>query len=88
MRTRFEHISFHTKGRYILIMLFRATVVLVGLLVSPILKTPCHVHCAKITTDQKFEACRKQLRLIGLVASIDPERDVARSCKIPCARGQ
>jgi hypothetical protein len=29
---------------------------------------------AKITTDQKFEACRKQLRLIGLVASIDPER--------------
>ena len=35
----------------------------------------------KITTDQKFEACRKQLRLIGLVASIDPERDVARSCK-------
>ncbi|CAJ1449453.1 unnamed protein product [Effrenium voratum] len=28
-----------------------------------------------VTTDQKFEACRKQLRLIGLVASIDPERD-------------
>ncbi|CAE7658005.1 yloB [Symbiodinium sp. CCMP2456] len=28
-----------------------------------------------ISTDQKFEACRKQLRLIGLVASIDPERD-------------
>jgi len=28
-----------------------------------------------ITTDQKFEACRKDLRLIGLVASIDPERD-------------
>ena len=27
-----------------------------------------------ITTDQKFEACRKQLRLMGLVASIDPER--------------
>ena len=30
-------------------------------------------HWAKISTDQKFEACRKQLRLIGLVASIDPE---------------
>eukprot|EP00439_Symbiodinium_sp_Y106_P086689 s548_g35.t1 len=28
-----------------------------------------------ISTDQKFEACRKDLRLIGLVASIDPERD-------------
>ena len=34
----------------------------------------CVVASAKITTDQKFEACRKQLRLIGLVASIDPER--------------
>ena len=42
----------------------------------------------KITTDQKFEACRKELRLIGLVASIDPERDLARSCKIPFACGQ
>jgi len=28
-----------------------------------------------LTTDQKFEACRKGLRLIGLVASIDPDRD-------------
>jgi len=28
-----------------------------------------------LTTDQKFEACRKDLRLLGLVASIDPDRD-------------
>ncbi|CAK9078549.1 Calcium-transporting ATPase 1 (BACCA1) [Durusdinium trenchii] len=28
-----------------------------------------------VTTDQKFDACRQQLRLMGLVASIDPERD-------------
>mmetsp|Transcript_72591 Transcript_72591/g.210100 ORF Transcript_72591/g.210100 Transcript_72591/m.210100 type:complete len:746 (+) Transcript_72591:2-2239(+) len=28
-----------------------------------------------ITTDQKFEACRSNLRLLGLVASIDPDRD-------------
>ncbi len=36
----------------------------------------CFDSRAKITTDQKFEACRQQLRLIGLVASIDPERDL------------
>ena len=34
---------------------------------------------AEISTDQKFEACRKQLRLIGLVASIDPERALSES---------
>lgn len=28
-----------------------------------------------LSTDEKFEACRKDLRLIGLVASIDPDRD-------------
>uniref|UniRef100_A0A7S2Q8H1 P-type sodium-transporting ATPase4 n=1 Tax=Zooxanthella nutricula TaxID=1333877 RepID=A0A7S2Q8H1_9DINO len=28
-----------------------------------------------VTTDEKFQACRTGLRLIGLVASIDPERD-------------
>ena len=28
-----------------------------------------------LTTDNKFEACRKGLRLLGLVASIDPDRD-------------
>merc|ERR1711972_783513 len=28
-----------------------------------------------LTTDQKFEACRSQLTLVGLVASIDPDRD-------------
>jgi len=28
-----------------------------------------------ITTDQKFEACRSNLQLLGLVASIDPDRD-------------
>jgi len=28
-----------------------------------------------LSTDAKFEACRKNLRLVGLVASIDPDRD-------------
>jgi len=28
-----------------------------------------------LSTDQKFEACRQNLRLLGLVASIDPDRD-------------
>jgi len=28
-----------------------------------------------LTTDTKFAACRKDLRLLGLVASIDPDRD-------------
>merc|ERR1719343_1528120 len=28
-----------------------------------------------LTTDQKFEMCRSELRLVGLVASIDPDRD-------------
>merc|ERR1719215_41680 len=28
-----------------------------------------------LSTDDKFEACRKNLRLLGLVASIDPDRD-------------
>jgi len=28
-----------------------------------------------LTTDQKFEACRSNLTLMGLVASIDPDRD-------------
>ena len=28
-----------------------------------------------LSTDRKFEACRKDLRLVGLVASIDPDRD-------------
>lgn len=52
-------------------------------------KTMPQCHCthffslplwsAEISTDQKFEACRKQLRLIGLVASIDPERALSES---------
>jgi len=28
-----------------------------------------------VTTDQKFQACQSGLRLVGLVASIDPDRD-------------
>eukprot|EP00434_Breviolum_minutum_P006202 symbB.v1.2.005469.t1/scaffold260.1/size426026/20 len=41
----------------------------------PMSKLPYDENNDDITTDQKFEACRQQLRLIGLVASIDPERD-------------
>ena len=29
----------------------------------------------ELNTDQKFAACRDSLRLLGLVASIDPDRD-------------
>ncbi|CAE7436307.1 unnamed protein product, partial [Symbiodinium necroappetens] len=41
----------------------------------PMSSLPYDENNEDISTDQKFEACRKQLRLIGLVASIDPERD-------------
>merc|ERR1719502_1008638 len=36
---------------------------------------PFDLNDEEISTDQKFSACRQQLRLIGLVASIDPDRD-------------
>merc|ERR1719512_428358 len=36
---------------------------------------PFNQNDEDLTTDQKFEACRKGLRLLGLVASIDPDRD-------------
>ncbi|CAE7457493.1 unnamed protein product [Symbiodinium pilosum] len=39
----------------------------------PMSSLPYDENNEDISTDQKFEACRKQLRLIGLVASIDPE---------------
>merc|ERR1719270_2385114 len=38
-------------------------------------KMPFNPSDEDLTTDQKFEACRKDLRLLGLVASIDPDRD-------------
>merc|ERR1719270_154493 len=38
-------------------------------------KMPFDQNNEDLTTDQKFEACRKDLRLLGLVASIDPDRD-------------
>jgi len=28
-----------------------------------------------VSTDRKFQACRQNLNLVGLVASIDPDRD-------------
>jgi len=36
---------------------------------------PFNEHDEELTTDQKFSACRSQLKLLGLVASIDPDRD-------------
>merc|ERR1719512_496183 len=36
---------------------------------------PFNQNDEDLTTDQKFEACRKDLKLLGLVASIDPDRD-------------
>ncbi|CAK9049047.1 unnamed protein product [Durusdinium trenchii] len=41
----------------------------------PMSKLPYDENNEDVTTDQKFDACRQQLRLMGLVASIDPERD-------------
>eukprot|EP00913_Durusdinium_trenchii_P031355 g29360.t1 len=41
----------------------------------PMSKLPYDENNEDLSTDQKFDACRKQLRLMGLVASIDPERD-------------
>jgi len=38
-------------------------------------KLPFDENDEGLSTDQKFEACRKGLRLLGLVASIDPDRD-------------
>jgi len=38
-------------------------------------KLPFDVDDEDLTTDQKFQACRSGLRLVGLVASIDPDRD-------------
>merc|ERR1719353_2227303 len=39
-----------------------------------------------LTTDAKFEACRQDLQLVGLVASIDPERDGVQE-SVVLARG-
>merc|ERR1712241_350360 len=36
---------------------------------------PFNENDEELTTDQKFQACRTGLRLLGLVASIDPDRD-------------
>mmetsp|Transcript_44923 Transcript_44923/g.127231 ORF Transcript_44923/g.127231 Transcript_44923/m.127231 type:complete len:1107 (-) Transcript_44923:173-3493(-) len=38
-------------------------------------KMPFDMDNDDISTDQKFEACRSDLCLVGLVASIDPDRD-------------
>merc|ERR1719353_2562685 len=40
----------------------------------------------ELTTDAKFEACRQDLQLVGLVASIDPERDGVKE-SVVLARG-
>jgi len=36
---------------------------------------PFNMKNEDLSTDQKFEACRSNLKLLGLVASIDPDRD-------------
>jgi len=41
----------------------------------PMPELPYDAADEDVTTDQKFAACRQNLRLIGLVASIDPDRD-------------
>merc|ERR1719414_2421890 len=38
-------------------------------------RMPFNENDEDLTTDQKFESCRTGLRLLGLVASIDPDRD-------------
>ena len=39
-----------------------------------------------VSTDRKFQACRQNLNLVGLVASIDPDRDGVPE-SVECARG-
>merc|ERR1719506_2077758 len=52
----------------------------------PMGNLPFDANDEELTTDAKFEACRQDLQLIGLVASIDPERDGVKE-SVVLARG-
>jgi len=43
--------------------------------VNTMSEMPFDVNDEDVSTDQKFQACRQNLTLVGLVASIDPDRD-------------
>lgn len=43
--------------------------------VQPMPKMPFDTADEDVSTDKKFELCREELSLVGLVASIDPDRD-------------
>eukprot|EP00913_Durusdinium_trenchii_P019172 g18018.t1 len=47
---------------------------------------PFDMHDDELSTDQKFSALRQDLRLLGLVASIDPDRDGVKD-SVLAARG-
>merc|ERR1719460_855665 len=52
----------------------------------PMGNLPFDANDEELTTDAKFEACRQDLQLVGLVASIDPERDGVKE-SVVLARG-
>merc|ERR1719506_1775942 len=52
----------------------------------PMGNLPFDANDEELTTDAKFEACRQDLQLVGLVASIDPERDGVQE-SVVLARG-
>jgi magnesium-transporting ATPase (P-type) len=52
----------------------------------PMSTLPFDANDEELTTDAKFEACRQDLQLVGLVASIDPERDGVKD-SVVLARG-
>lgn len=54
--------------------------------VRPMKELPFDTHDDEISTDQKFSALRQDLRLLGLVASIDPDRDGVKD-SVLAARG-
>ncbi|CAK8988857.1 Calcium-transporting ATPase 1 (BACCA1) [Durusdinium trenchii] len=52
----------------------------------PMKELPFDMHDDELSTDQKFSALRQDLRLLGLVASIDPDRDGVKD-SVLAARG-
>merc|ERR1712190_550843 len=54
--------------------------------VNPMAEIPFDMNDEDISTDAKFSACQKDLMLVGLVASIDPDRDGVKE-SVEDARG-
>merc|ERR1712176_810827 len=54
--------------------------------VNPMAEMPFDQSDDDLSTDAKFSACQKDLMLVGLVASIDPDRDGVKE-SVELARG-